>query len=141
MEQKKKIPLRQCVGCAERKPKSELLRVVRTPEGEIVLDKTGKKSYNILDIKARMRRSTRPPLIREASVGARGQAARRNTSRSFAPNCPRHSRRQRMPTVITADTCTGVTEESPRGLTRSRGGTARNSPLGQAVPRAFLYQK
>ena len=44
MEQKKKIPLRQCVGCGERKPKSELLRVVRTPEGEIVLDKTGKKN-------------------------------------------------------------------------------------------------
>ncbi|MBO5715359.1 MAG: YlxR family protein [Clostridia bacterium] len=44
MEQKKKIPLRQCVGCAERKPKSELLRVVRTPEGEIVLDKTGRKN-------------------------------------------------------------------------------------------------
>lgn len=44
MEQKKKIPLRQCVGCSERKPKSELLRVVRTPEGEIVLDKTGKKN-------------------------------------------------------------------------------------------------
>ena len=44
MEQKKKIPLRQCVGCSERKPKAELLRVVRTPEGEIVLDKTGKKN-------------------------------------------------------------------------------------------------
>lgn len=44
MEQKKKIPLRQCVGCAERKPKSELLRVVRSPEGEISLDKTGRKN-------------------------------------------------------------------------------------------------
>ena len=44
MEQKKKIPLRQCVGCSERKPKGELLRVVRTPEGEIVLDKTGRKN-------------------------------------------------------------------------------------------------
>lgn len=44
MEQKKKIPLRQCVGCAERKAKSELLRVVRTPEGEIVLDFTGRKN-------------------------------------------------------------------------------------------------
>ena len=44
MEQKKKIPLRQCVGCAERKPKGELLRVVRSPEGEISLDKTGKKN-------------------------------------------------------------------------------------------------
>lgn len=47
MEQKqkvKKIPLRQCLGCNERKPKKELLRVVRTPEGEIVLDFIGKKS-------------------------------------------------------------------------------------------------
>lgn len=44
MEQKKKIPLRQCVGCCERKPKGELIRVVRTPEGEIVLDSTGKKN-------------------------------------------------------------------------------------------------
>ena len=44
MEQKKKIPLRQCVGCCERKAKGELLRVVRTPEGEIVLDFTGRKN-------------------------------------------------------------------------------------------------
>lgn len=44
MEQKKKIPLRQCVGCGERRAKSELLRVVRTPEGEVVLDFTGRKN-------------------------------------------------------------------------------------------------
>ena len=44
MEQKKKIPQRQCVGCGERRPKPELLRVVRTPEGETVLDFTGKRS-------------------------------------------------------------------------------------------------
>lgn len=44
MEQKKRIPLRQCVGCCERKPKGELIRVVRTPEGEIVLDSTGRKN-------------------------------------------------------------------------------------------------
>lgn len=45
MEQKKKkIPTRQCLGCNEHKPKSELLRVVRSPEGEISLDFTGKKS-------------------------------------------------------------------------------------------------
>ena len=40
----RKIPERQCLGCNEHKPKKELLRVVRTPEGEIVLDFTGKKS-------------------------------------------------------------------------------------------------
>jgi predicted RNA-binding protein YlxR (DUF448 family) len=40
----KKIPMRQCLGCNEHKPKNELLRVLRTPQGEIVLDFTGKKS-------------------------------------------------------------------------------------------------
>jgi predicted RNA-binding protein YlxR (DUF448 family) len=40
----KKIPQRMCVGCQEMKPKKELLRVVRTPEGEILLDSTGKKA-------------------------------------------------------------------------------------------------
>ena len=45
MEKKvKKIPMRQCLGCNERKPKSELLRVLRTPEGEVTLDLTGKKN-------------------------------------------------------------------------------------------------
>ena len=44
MEQKKKIPLRQCVGCSERKAKNELIRVVRTPEGEIALDSIGRKN-------------------------------------------------------------------------------------------------
>jgi predicted RNA-binding protein YlxR (DUF448 family) len=42
--QKKKIPERRCVGCGEHFPKSELVRVLRTPEGEVVLDLTGKKS-------------------------------------------------------------------------------------------------
>lgn len=41
---KRKIPERQCLGCNEHKPKPELLRVVRTPEGEVVLDFTGKRS-------------------------------------------------------------------------------------------------
>ena len=39
----KKVPLRQCLGCREMKPKSELIRVVKSPEGEISLDETGKK--------------------------------------------------------------------------------------------------
>ena len=38
----KKIPLRKCIGCGEMKPKKELIRVVKTPEGEIKLDFTGK---------------------------------------------------------------------------------------------------
>lgn len=40
----KKIPMRQCLGCNEHKPKKEMLRVLRTPEGEVLLDFTGKKS-------------------------------------------------------------------------------------------------
>ena len=38
----KKIPMRQCLGCREMKPKKELIRVVRSPEGEIRLDFKGK---------------------------------------------------------------------------------------------------
>jgi len=40
----KKIPLRMCLGCGEMKPKKELIRVVKSSEGEISLDLTGKKS-------------------------------------------------------------------------------------------------
>ena len=40
----KKIPMRMCTGCSQMKPKKELIRVVRSPEGEIALDETGKKS-------------------------------------------------------------------------------------------------
>ena len=40
----KKIPLRKCTGCGEMKPKKELIRVLKTTESEIVLDKTGKKN-------------------------------------------------------------------------------------------------
>jgi len=40
----KKIPLRKCTGCNEMKPKKELIRVLKTTEEEIILDKTGKKN-------------------------------------------------------------------------------------------------
>lgn len=40
----KKIPMRMCLGCGEMKPKKELIRAVKSPEGEISLDFTGKKS-------------------------------------------------------------------------------------------------
>ncbi len=40
----KKVPLRQCVGCGEMKSKREMMRVLKTSEGEIVLDITGKKN-------------------------------------------------------------------------------------------------
>ena len=38
----KKIPIRQCLGCREQKAKSELLRVVRAPDGSVSLDFRGK---------------------------------------------------------------------------------------------------
>lgn len=41
---KKKVPTRQCLGCSEHRPKNELLRVVRAPDGTVSLDFTGKKS-------------------------------------------------------------------------------------------------
>ena len=40
----RKTPIRKCTGCGEHFPKSVLVRVLRTPEGEVVLDLTGKKS-------------------------------------------------------------------------------------------------
>ena len=40
----KKIPLRQCIGCSEMKSKKDMIRVVKTPEGEFVLDATGRKN-------------------------------------------------------------------------------------------------
>ena len=40
----KKIPMRQCLGCREMKPKRELVRVVRSPEGVLSLDLRGKAS-------------------------------------------------------------------------------------------------
>ncbi|CAH8770042.1 RNase P modulator RnpM [Paenibacillus dendritiformis] len=40
----RKVPLRKCVACQEMMPKKELIRVVRTPEDEVLIDLTGKKS-------------------------------------------------------------------------------------------------
>ncbi|MGR6836114.1 RNase P modulator RnpM [Syntrophomonas erecta] len=44
MNKPRKIPQRMCVGCRQMKNKKELMRVVKTPEGDIQLDLTGKKS-------------------------------------------------------------------------------------------------
>ena len=40
----RKIPMRMCTGCRERKAKQELIRVVRTPEGVVTIDRTGRKN-------------------------------------------------------------------------------------------------
>ena len=44
MSSNKKIPMRKCVGCGEMKSKKEMIRVLKTPEEEFVLDATGKKN-------------------------------------------------------------------------------------------------
>lgn len=44
LNRERKIPLRQCVGCNEMKSKKEMIRVIKTSEDEIILDKTGKKN-------------------------------------------------------------------------------------------------
>ena len=59
----KKIPMRQCLGCREMKPKRELIRVVRAPEGGVSLDFHGKKPgrgaylYQNTDCPKRVRKS------------------------------------------------------------------------------------
>lgn len=79
MEKKiKKIPVRQCMGCNEHKPKVELLRVVRSPEKspetEVSLDFTGKKSgrgaYLCRDIKClrKARKSRRLDRVLECTI-------------------------------------------------------------------------
>ena len=44
MSQARKIPMRKCIGCQEMKSKKEMLRVIRTPEEELVIDTTGRKN-------------------------------------------------------------------------------------------------
>ncbi|MBM6684276.1 YlxR family protein [Faecalicatena contorta] len=44
MSNNKKVPMRKCVGCQEMKSKKEMLRIIRTQEGEFLLDATGKKN-------------------------------------------------------------------------------------------------
>ncbi len=44
MDATRKIPLRQCTGCGQLKPKKEMTRITKTPEGELLIDTTGKKN-------------------------------------------------------------------------------------------------
>ncbi|MBQ8523518.1 MAG: YlxR family protein [Clostridia bacterium] len=43
-EKVRRVPERRCTGCGESFPKKELIRIVRSPEGEVSIDFTGKKS-------------------------------------------------------------------------------------------------
>lgn len=40
----KKVPQRQCIGCGEMKNKKEMIRILKTPEGEFTVDATGRKN-------------------------------------------------------------------------------------------------
>lgn len=40
----RKVPLRQCIGCGEMKTKKEMIRVIKTPEEDVLIDSTGKKN-------------------------------------------------------------------------------------------------
>lgn len=40
----KKIPMRQCIGCGEQKNKKEMMRILKTPEGEFLIDLTGRQN-------------------------------------------------------------------------------------------------
>ena len=44
MSQVRKVPMRQCIGCQEMKNKKEMIRILKTTEGDVVLDATGKKN-------------------------------------------------------------------------------------------------
>ena len=44
MSVKRKVPMRQCIGCREMKNKKELIRILKTPENQFVIDATGKKN-------------------------------------------------------------------------------------------------
>ena len=50
MAKERKIPLRKCSGCGEMKQKNELVRVVRSPEGELSMDLTGRKAGRGADV-------------------------------------------------------------------------------------------
>jgi len=44
MKNKLKIPVRTCIGCKFKRPKKEMIRIIRTPDKKIEIDRTGKKS-------------------------------------------------------------------------------------------------
>lgn len=44
MNTNRKVPMRQCIGCQEMKSKKEMLRILKTAEGDVVLDTTGRKN-------------------------------------------------------------------------------------------------
>lgn len=62
----KHVPLRTCIVCREERPKRELIRIVRTPEGRVLIDPTGKKSGRGAYLCAR--RSCWEPAVRKGKL-------------------------------------------------------------------------
>lgn len=93
MPKVRKVPQRMCVGCREMKPKKELLRVVKSPQGDIALDPTGKKpgrgAYICLDgeclKKARKQKSLSRALDTSIEEGVYDQLAARLEELCKAP--------------------------------------------------------
>ena len=89
MLKQRKIPMRMCVGCREMKPKRELIRVVRPPEGEVSLDPGGKKSgrgaYVCMDAECLRRALKQKQLDRalETKIGEETTQALENTLREL----------------------------------------------------------
>ena len=108
----KKIPMRQCVGCGEMKNKREMMRVLKTPEGPIVLDATGRKNgrgaawkrslvrvkpnkvFSLLGLATRAGRTASGEFMTEKSVKNKtaalvivGTDASANTKKNFRDMC------------------------------------------------------
>lgn len=73
----RKVPMRMCTGCRERKAKKELIRVVRTPEGEVTIDRTGRKNgrgaYLCMDNVACLEKAVKTKMLErslETPIGA-----------------------------------------------------------------------
>ena len=73
----RKVPMRMCTGCRERKAKKELLRVVRTPEGAVVIDRTGRRNgrgaYLCMDSAECLEKAVKTKMLErslEVAVGA-----------------------------------------------------------------------
>ena len=85
---KKHVPRRTCVSCRHVRPKRELVRVVRTPEGDVVIDETGKRSgrgaylcptaecWETALSKGLLKRALRTDLTEEARARLKQDAAR-----------------------------------------------------------------
>ena len=77
----RKTPMRMCVGCREMKEKRELIRVVRSPEGELSLDPTGKKpgrgAYVCRNAECLRRAIRQKQLERQLNIGMTEEVAER----------------------------------------------------------------